>query len=115
MEVLPLGAIRAIGWCWNGRSCMQNAPECQDPVTTRQDLGWTCRDVSANMKPSLYVLQSVRDAEREAVNAPAETQEGVSYGRSCRGRDLSQDAVADVNLVVAVSASPRRERRDPVP
>jgi hypothetical protein len=38
--------------CWTGRLCMQNAPECQDLVTTRQDNGKTCRDVFANVKPS---------------------------------------------------------------
>ena len=32
---------------------MQNAPECQDPVTTRQDRGQTCWDVFAKVKPSL--------------------------------------------------------------
>lgn len=32
---------------------MQNAAECQDPVTTRQDQGQTCWDVFVEVKPSL--------------------------------------------------------------
>ena len=34
---------------------MQNAPECQDPVTTRQDESQTCSDVSLKVKSSLRV------------------------------------------------------------
>lgn len=35
----------------------KDAPEGQDVVTTRQDCGWTCRDVPARVKPSFHVLR----------------------------------------------------------
>ena len=61
---VPLG-------CWNGRSCMQNAPECQDPVTTRQDQGQTCWDVSAKVKPSLVCPAATCRCRQEFVGARA--------------------------------------------
>jgi hypothetical protein len=36
----------------------QDASECQDAVTTRQDQSWTCQDVPAKEKPSLFVLRA---------------------------------------------------------
>jgi hypothetical protein len=33
------------------------ASQGQDAVTTRQDYGWTCRDVPARVKPSFHVLR----------------------------------------------------------
>ena len=54
MEVLHSARCMPLG-CWNERSCMQNAPECQDPVTTRQDESQTCSDVSLKVKSSLCV------------------------------------------------------------
>jgi hypothetical protein len=49
-QLCPGGGI---GWC-----AWQDAPERQDAVTTRQDRCWTCRDVPAKVKPSLYVLRA---------------------------------------------------------
>jgi hypothetical protein len=42
------------------RLCMQNASECQDAVTTRQNHGQTCRDVFTRGKPSLRDSQLFR-------------------------------------------------------
>ena len=36
----------------------QDASQGQDAVTTRQDCGWTCRDVPAKVKPSFHVLRA---------------------------------------------------------
>jgi hypothetical protein len=54
IEFLPLGAIRLLSGL-DAQSRMQNAPECQDPVTTRQDESQTCSDVSLKVKSSLCV------------------------------------------------------------
>jgi hypothetical protein len=59
------------------RLCMQNASECQDAVTTRQDHGQTCRDVFVNVKPS-YV--SCRSATSDVAQEAASTSAGL--GRS---------------------------------
>lgn len=65
MELLPLGAIRLLSGL-DAQSRMQNAPECQDPVTTRQDEGQTCWDVFAALKPSLVTkVQFAADRDTE--------------------------------------------------
>jgi hypothetical protein len=50
---------------------MQDASECQDPVTTRQDQGQTCWDVSAKVKPSLVCPVVTCRCRQEFVGARA--------------------------------------------
>ena len=67
-QFLPLGAISAR---WRRSCCRasQDAPECQDAVTTRQDRCWTCQDVPAKEKPSLYVLSGMNEMPNERLRA----------------------------------------------
>jgi hypothetical protein len=51
----------------------QDAPQCQDTVTTRQDRPQTCRDVSAEMKPSSHVLRTHTERRTAALNPEAQT------------------------------------------
>jgi len=55
---------------------MQNASECQDAVTTRQDQGQTCRDVFANVKPSC-----VSRGSTYAASTSADAREGSAATR----------------------------------
>jgi hypothetical protein len=57
--------------------CMQNASECQDVVTTRQDHGQTCRDVFANVKPSYVSCRSRHRMSRKRLSAPLPGSGGV--------------------------------------
>lgn len=54
---------------------MQNAPDCQDLVTTQQDNGKTCRDVFAKVKPSVRVPQAVCRFPTGRCGAPALTRD----------------------------------------
>jgi hypothetical protein len=64
---------------------MQNAPECQDPVTTRQDRGQTCRDVFASMKSSFTSCGYPWDEVREAASTLTLVDLGVRRGRLTQG------------------------------